>query len=128
MENIIMRKFMLLTGIVLSLVTVQATAQDQRAPKPNVSAETLALYEPGEFEGVQYRLMKPIDFDVNRTYPLILSLHGAGGRGSQNIKNLRNWNEWLAKSAHPHWKLMDFNGVGVGQNTGLSGRIEPGSR
>lgn len=97
------------TAIILLFVALPAAAQNQRGPKPPVSPETLALYEPGEFKGVQYRLMKPIDFDPEKTYPLILSLHGAGGRGSQNIKNLRNWNEWLAdeklRRKHPCFVL-----------------------
>ena len=76
--------YLIKTAILLLFVTLPAAAQNQ--PKPNVSAETLALYAPGEFKGVQYRLMKPIDFDPAKTYPLILSLHGGSGRGTQNIK------------------------------------------
>ncbi len=92
-----MRNFILVTILFLLIAAFSsAVAQNRRGPKPAVSPETLALYEPGEFKGVKYRLMKPIDFDANKTYPLILSLHGAGGKGSSNIKNLRNWNEWLA--------------------------------
>jgi predicted peptidase len=44
-----------------------------------------------------YRLMKPIDFDPDKSYPVIVSLHGAGGRGSDNLKQLRDWNEVLAE-------------------------------
>jgi len=77
--------------------------------KAAVSERTLTLYEPGEFNGVKYRLMKPIDFDTTKTYPLILSLHGAGGKGSDNVRNLRNWNEYLADEAlrrkHPCFVL-----------------------
>ncbi len=87
------------TTLALLIAALPAPAQNQRAPKPSVSPETLALYEPGEFKGVQYRLMKPIDFEPEKTYPLILSLHGAGGKGTGNIKNLRNWNEWLTDEA-----------------------------
>jgi len=47
------------TAILLLFVTFPATAQNKNQPKPNVSVETLALYVPGEFKGVQYRLMKP---------------------------------------------------------------------
>ncbi len=97
------------TALALLIAALPASAQNQRAPKSSVSAETVALYEPGEFKGVQYRLMKPIDFDPEITYPLILSLHGAGGRGTGNIKNLRNWNEWLTEDAlrrkHPCFVL-----------------------
>jgi predicted peptidase len=81
---------------VILLVASSAAAQTKRIRKPAVSPATLALYEQREFKGVKYRLMKPINFDSKKTYPLILSLHGAGGRGSKNIQNLRKWNEWLA--------------------------------
>ncbi|MGI9468905.1 MAG: hypothetical protein ACR2OA_17445, partial [Rubripirellula sp.] len=67
------------TAILLFFATFPATAQDKGLPKPNVSAETLSLYVPDEFKGLQYRLMKPIDFDPSKTYPLILSLHGGAG-------------------------------------------------
>ena len=97
------------TAIILLFTTFSATAQNKKQPRPAVSPETLALYVPGEFKGVKYRLMKPIGFDPKKTYPLILSLHGAGGRGSNNIKNLRNWNEWLAdkdlRRRHPCFVL-----------------------
>ena len=96
-------------AIILLFATFPATAQNKNQPKPAVSAETLALYVPGEFKGVQYRLMKPIDFDPRKTYPLILSLHGGSGRGTQNIKNLLIWNEYLAdedlRRKHPAFVL-----------------------
>jgi predicted peptidase len=88
----------------------QETRQKRtRVKKPAVSAATLKLYEPGEFKGVKYRLMKPIDFDPAKKYPLVLSLHGAGGRGSGNVQNLRNWNELMAaeelRRKHPTFVL-----------------------
>jgi predicted peptidase len=53
--------------------------------------------------------MKPIDFDPSKTYPLILSLHGGSGRGTQNIKNLLIWNQFLAgedlRRKHPAFVL-----------------------
>ncbi len=97
------------TTIILLFVTFPATAQIKNQPEPLVSAETLALYVPGEFKGVKYRLMKPIDFDPSKTYPLILSLHGGSGRGTQNIKNLLIWNQFLAgedlRRKHPAFVL-----------------------
>jgi predicted peptidase len=51
------------------------------------------LYEPQVFEGLPCRVMKPIDFDSKQSYPLILSLHGAGGKGTNNDKQLKDWNK-----------------------------------
>lgn len=62
-----------------------------------VEANVLEKYEPHVFLEMSYRLMKPVGFDKNKKYPLILSLHGAGGKGLDNIKQLRRWNEYLAK-------------------------------
>ena len=64
-----------------------------------VSAQVLALYEGREFKGVPYRLLKPIDLEKNlgKKYPMILSLHGAAGTGTDNVRNLRYWNSVLAQ-------------------------------
>jgi len=64
-----------------------------------VSAQVLALYEAREFKGVQYRLLKPIDLEKNpnQEYPMVLSLHGAGGTGTDNVRNLRYWNTVMAQ-------------------------------
>ena len=70
----------------------------------------LKLYEPSEFNGMPYRLMKPIDFDPNKTYPLILSLHGAAGKGTDNLRNIKPWNLYLAEETlrrkHPCFVLV----------------------
>ena len=104
-----MRILPFITTLVCLAAALTGHAQNPKTPKPAVSPETLALYEPGEFKGVQYRLMKPINFDPEKTYPLILSLHGAAGKGAGNIKSLRNWNEWLTdeelRRKHPCFVL-----------------------
>ena len=54
------------------------------------------LYEPSVYKEMPYRLMKPVNFDTKQKYPLIISLHGAGGRGNDNKKQLKDWNKQLA--------------------------------
>ena len=54
------------------------------------------LYEPRIFEGLPVRVMKPFGFDAGKSYPLILSLHGAGGKGRDNKRQLKDWNRQLA--------------------------------
>ncbi|MHC4994314.1 MAG: carboxylesterase family protein [Planctomycetota bacterium] len=123
---------MFLTGLVLSIASFSAAAQNRSVPEPLVSAKTLALYEPGEFKGVQYRLMKPIDFDPSKTYPLILSLHGGSGRGTHNIKNILIWNEYLAdedlRRKHPCFVLApQSNGRWLDNTSEVKMYPEPGS-
>jgi len=55
------------------------------------------LHEPHVYNDMNYRLLKPINFNPKKSYPVIVSLHGAGGRGSDNVKQLRDWNELLAE-------------------------------
>jgi len=55
-----------------------------------------APYEPQVFEEMPCRVMKPIDLDSSKKYPVIVSLHGAGGKGTGNDKQLKDWNRQLA--------------------------------
>jgi predicted peptidase len=89
----------LLCLLVAQVSDVFAQNANQQNARPNFSAEWRELYEAREYQGVPYRLMKPIDLTENpkQKYPLILSLHGAGARGTDNRKNLRIWNEVMAR-------------------------------
>ena len=62
-----------------------------------VSEDWVDLYEPHADDEMPYRLMKPIGFDSNIRYPVIVSLHGGGGRGTDNRKQLKGWNRLLAE-------------------------------
>lgn len=61
------------------------------------STDWQALYEPVENTGMPCRVMEPINFDSEKKYPVIISLHGAGGKGTNNKKQLKDWNRQLAQ-------------------------------
>ena len=63
----------------------------------NAQEDWKSLYAPQVFEEMPCRVMRPFEFDVEKTYPLIVSLHGAGGKGSNNAKQLKDWNRQLAE-------------------------------
>ena len=54
------------------------------------------LYEPQVIHGMPIRVMKPHEFDSSKSYPVIVSLHGAGGKGTDNRRQLKDWNRQLA--------------------------------
>jgi len=54
-------------------------------------------YEPQVFEELPVRVMKPLGFKAENSYPVIISLHGSGGKGSDNNKQLKGWNKQLAE-------------------------------
>lgn len=65
-------------------------AEPQAPGKRYAEGELAELFEAREFEGMPYRFFAP-KVEEGKTYPLVLSLHGAGGKGSDNRKNLKPW-------------------------------------
>lgn len=59
-------------------------------------ASWVDLYKGHVVDKLPYRLMKPTGFDAAKRYPVIVSLHGAGGKGTDNRKQLKQWNQQLA--------------------------------
>ena len=60
-----------------------------------VSGDWIDHYETHSNASINYRLMKPLVLNEKKSYPVIVSLHGAGGRGTDNRKQLRDWNKLL---------------------------------
>lgn len=92
--------------VVLSAFHIQLTAQSSQT---EVSNQWVDLYEPHADEEMPYRLMRPHGFEPNKLYPVIVSLHGGGGRGTDNRRQLRIWNRLLAedpwRAGHPAYVL-----------------------
>ena len=69
----------------------------------------IRLYEPHPDGELPYRLMSPLGMEPDRLYPVIVSLHGGAGRGTDNRKQLRVWTRHLAdeavRAAHPSYVL-----------------------
>ena len=79
------------------------------APTAAAADEWTSHYAAHTHAGQAYRLMSPLEIEAGERYPVIVSLHGAGGRGSDNLRQLRKWNERLAeparRAAHPGYVL-----------------------
>lgn len=58
-------------------------------------------YEARSHGSMPYRLMGPLHLEPGKRYPLIVSLHGSGGVGDDNLSNLRFWNGVMAQ---PEWR------------------------
>jgi poly(3-hydroxybutyrate) depolymerase/lysophospholipase L1-like esterase len=62
---------------------------------PGAGSDLAAAFEARVFSGANggqlaYRLLKPVGYDASRRYPLVLFLHGAGERGSNNVAQLKH--------------------------------------
>jgi predicted peptidase len=58
------------------------------------------LFDAKSYKELSYRVLNPIKFDATKRYPVILSLHGAGGKGSDNLTQIKDskWVTCLAKN------------------------------
>jgi len=65
-----------------------------------------------------YRLLKPLDFDAYKKYPVILSLHGAGGRGTDNLRQISD-SKWLKYLANESVRKNYSCYIVAPQSTGL---------
>ena len=58
----------------------------------NLNAQDLTQYEKEVFvfekETLNYRILKPLNYNPNKQYPVHLFLHGAGERGNDNVSQL----------------------------------------
>ena len=82
-------------GLAVLMIAVCTVGQTQDALA--ASEDWVKLYEPQPNDAIPYRLMKPIDFNASKQYPVIVSLHGGGGTGigRQWSLNLRRGAESL---------------------------------
>jgi len=93
---------------------VQATTPAREATPPGI--DPADLYEDRSVRVAagdaavefRYRLLRPAAVDGGR-HPLVLFLHGAGERGSDNLRQLKHLPTWLAETAvrrrHPCFVL-----------------------
>ena len=79
----------------LLLVTLLTMAP--HAALAQAASEWVNAYEPKVHDDLPYRLMSPLGFDASTRYPVIVSLHGGGGKGTDNRKQLKQWNQQLAE-------------------------------
>lgn len=95
----------------LGLIMSQFSAAPNPAPPPKSPLPQEVLqefdarsikYTGGDYQNemFEYRLLKPKQVEQGKLYPLVLFLHGAGERGTDNIKQLLYLPQWLAEPAN----------------------------
>lgn len=85
-----------------------------RVETPPTADGEVAAYKAREFRrkngrgSMPYRLFVPANYDKNKRYPLVLWLHGGGGRGSDNLKQIIDGNAvgasfWISAAVQERW-------------------------
>jgi predicted peptidase len=88
-----MRVLMCLGVLLVTAVAAHGAVPDRFEERKVAATED---DKPVEF---RYRLMRPATVAPDARYPLVLFLHGAGERGSDNEKQLEYLPTWLAEDA-----------------------------
>ena len=67
----------------------------------NLKSQDLSLYEEKiylfENDTLNYRILKPLDYDPKKQYPVHLFLHGSGERGNDNLSQLTHGGKLFLK-------------------------------
>jgi predicted peptidase len=105
----------------VTFVATLARASATELSKDDVDFRKL-VYEKSKTEHLNYRLFVPLGYDAKHKYPLVLWLHGANGRGSDNVKQLTGSNQlgthfWISREVQntvPAFVLVPQCPVGQG--------------
>ena len=77
----------MLRSVGLSICTALVVFMTSLSAADNRDRFEARTFVEGEYK-LPYRLLKPLGYDAKQKYPLVIFLHGAGERGSDNEKQL----------------------------------------
>ncbi len=85
-----------MTFTLAALMALELCAMPAADIVERFEARTLDLATPDGPQEFPYRLLKPQSIEPGKKYPVVLFLHGAGERGSDNRVQLSYLPEWMA--------------------------------
>lgn len=85
----------ILTAILTLLASSVCSAQQLRSIEHREKILVAKTFKNSRGETLLYRLFIPQNYDSRKKYPMVLYLHGGGGRGTDNIKQIDGGNGYL---------------------------------
>lgn len=82
---------LVLRALLLLLLATSGAAQ-QETPNAVIAGFSAGSHRSASGEAMQYRLFVPPGYDAGQKYPIVVWLHGAAGRGSDNVSQLAGGN------------------------------------
>lgn len=114
MHQIIQQFFLFVLAVGIGLGGLKPSYGQESANSSKADENPLLkVFEPRSFSNeagatLNYRLMKPINYEPGKKYPLVIFLHGAGERGEDNLAQLKHGakdfaSESLRKQYPAYW-------------------------
>jgi len=85
----------MLAAILLLFAASACSAQTLRTVEQREKIFAAKTFRNARGETLLYRLFTPQNYDPKQKYPLVLYLHGGGGRGTDNLKQIDGGNGYL---------------------------------
>ncbi|HEV3216964.1 MAG TPA: PHB depolymerase family esterase [Vicinamibacterales bacterium] len=117
-------------SLALAIAAVASTAAQQAArPVPGATQGTLDGFAARSYRSgrdtMPYRLFVPSGYDGQKKYPLIVWLHGAGGVGRDNLRQIagdqiagtRTWTQPATQAKYPAFVVAPQTADGWGAQT-----------
>lgn len=92
--GVIVLFFIVVTVFFAKRITMESLTRADNADNVDENLKRMAsAFEARTFvssdgDSLPYRLMKPLDFDTTRQYPLVVCLHGSSAVGTDNVKQI----------------------------------------
>jgi predicted peptidase len=91
-----MRKSKLIFAVILTLLlTAACFGQQLRTIEQREKILVPKVFKNSRSETLLYRLFIPPNYNPKKNYPLVVYLHGGGGRGTDNLKQIDGGNGYL---------------------------------
>jgi predicted peptidase len=89
-----------MTTAIAAVAALDASRAEEKKPEavPQAIVEKFEsrMFSDGQGGTLNYRLLKPKNYDAAKKYPLVLFLHGAGERGDNNLQQLKHGTKLFA--------------------------------
>ena len=92
----------LLFALVLLLLGACQGRSAENATQPVTGNLTPKTYQDRQGQAMPYRLLVPAQYDPQKKYPLVLYLHGSGGIGRDNLKQIQGGNSFMVSFLTSH--------------------------
>lgn len=98
--------------ILLSVLVLSCRTKENKSDTEDGESKVYGVFVKKVFQAregtLNYRILYPTGFEADKKYPLLLFLHGAGERGSDNKAQLKHGGELIRKEMERHNSIAIF--------------------